>query len=68
MASYLLQDPPPDAALIRQRAMPLIEQYPTRMPDQLTSGDGLAPLNWLDDFLYLPEGPLKRTTVSTFST
>ena len=28
----LLQDPSPDAALIRQRAVPLIEQDPTRMP------------------------------------
>jgi menaquinone-9 beta-reductase len=41
----LLQDPSPDAALIRQRAMPLIEQDPTRIPDHLNSGPDLP----LDD-------------------
>jgi hypothetical protein len=40
----LFQDLSADAALIRQRAMPLIEQDPTRMPDHLTSGPDL-PLN-----------------------
>jgi hypothetical protein len=44
MASSLFQDPSPEAALIRQRAMPLIEQDPTPMPDHLTSGPDL-PLN-----------------------
>lgn len=41
----LFQDPSPQAAALRQRAMPLIAQDPTRVPDNLFSGPELP----LDD-------------------
>ncbi|HYY72869.1 MAG TPA: NAD(P)/FAD-dependent oxidoreductase [Candidatus Bathyarchaeia archaeon] len=41
----LFQDPSPEAAALRQRAMPLIAQDPTRVPDNLFSGPDLP----LDD-------------------
>ena len=37
----LFQDPSPKAAAIRERAMPLIAQDPTRVPDHLFSGPDL---------------------------
>jgi 2-polyprenyl-6-methoxyphenol hydroxylase-like FAD-dependent oxidoreductase len=40
----LFQDPSPSASAIRQKAMPLIAQDPTRIPDHLFSGPDL-PVN-----------------------
>jgi 2-polyprenyl-6-methoxyphenol hydroxylase-like FAD-dependent oxidoreductase len=40
----LLQDPSPEASAIRQKAMPLIAEDPTRAPDHLWSGPDL-PVN-----------------------
>jgi menaquinone-9 beta-reductase len=40
----LFQDPSPEASAIRQKAMPLIAQDPTRVPDHLFSGPDL-PVN-----------------------
>ncbi|HET6177727.1 MAG TPA: NAD(P)/FAD-dependent oxidoreductase [Candidatus Sulfotelmatobacter sp.] len=40
----LFQDPSPEAAVARQKAMPLIDQDPTRIPDHLFSGPDL-PVN-----------------------
>jgi hypothetical protein len=40
----LLQDPSPEAAALRMRAMPLIAEDPTRVPDHIFSGPNL-PLN-----------------------
>jgi menaquinone-9 beta-reductase len=40
----LLQDPSPEAAALRTRAMPLIAEDPTRVPDHIFSGPNL-PLN-----------------------
>ena len=40
----LFQDPSPEAAELRTRAMPLIAEDPTRVPDHILSGPDL-PLN-----------------------